>query len=323
MMPHKTFIPSARLRCAGAALAALAAGLAPQPPLAAEPAPARLPAAATSISTPAEATPGLVSAEWLAAHLQDADLVVLDARAGLRDYLTGHIPGSQLLGVENVRSSAGGIVGEIDPPEVLAIIAGRVGLTAEGRAVVYGAESDPDATLVASALRLAGFDGVSVLDGGMKRWLAEGRPVTAERKAMDRTKPAPKPAAGALAGYDDVRRAMEKGAVVLDVRPPEQYEAGHIPGARNRFWKSDLVPDGREGAGLFRGPADLEKEYAALGVAKDKPVVVYCNTGHMASEVFYTLRYRLGLSDVRLYDGSWTDWAMRPDAPKETGAPKP
>jgi thiosulfate/3-mercaptopyruvate sulfurtransferase len=270
------------------------------------------------------AAPPTVTAAWLAGQLGDPSLVILDARPSLRDYLAGHIAGAQPLGVENIRSAAGGVPGQIFPEEVLSVILGRVGIQTSSPVVVYSAENDPDATFVASALRLHGIENVSVLDGGLKRWTQEQRPVTTERRSIAVTRPRLRKRAVDLAELGEVQRIVkEGGALLLDARPPEQYEAGRLPGAASRFWKRDLVAtEGSPDAGMLRDTADLEKEYEALGVARDKPVIVYCNTGHMASEVFYTLRYRLGYPNVRLYDGSWVEWSMDPGRPVEKGPAK-
>jgi len=276
--------------------------------------------AAPGSGVPGPGVPPVVSAEWLAGHLEDPALVILDARAGLRDYLAAHLPGAQSLGVENIRSSAAGVPGQIFPAEVLSIIARRLGIRPGSHVVVYGAETDPDATLVASVFRLAGLGAVSVLDGGFKRWSQESRPTTAERGPVSESGLRLKDPDAGLASLADVRRAVKEGGPVLvDARPAEQYEAGRIPGAVSRFWKDDLVPEGQDGAGGLRDAAGLEAEYRALGITKDRPVIVYCNTGHTASEVFYTLRYRLGYPDVRLYDGSWVEWSQNPDLPRDKG----
>ncbi len=276
--------------------------------------------AAPGTGAPGPGVPPVVSAEWLAGRLADKALVILDARPGLRDNLASHIPGAQALGVENVRSSAGGVPGQIFPAEVLSIIARRLGIRPDSQVVVYGAESDPDATFVAGVLRMAGLGAVSVLDGGFKRWSQEGRPTTAERRPVSESGLRLKGPDAGLASLADVRRAVkEGGSVLVDARPAEQYEAGRIPGAVSRFWKNDLVPEGEAAAGMLRDAAGLEAEYRTLGITKDRPVIVYCNTGHMASEVFYTLKYRLGYPDVRLYDGSWVEWSQNPDLPRDKG----
>lgn len=224
---------------------------------------------------------------------------VIDARGSLKDFLSGHLPGAQFLSVDSLRSSSAGTPAEIFPPEVIAVIAGRLGLDRDRPVVVYAAGTDPDATLVASVLRMHGFR-ARVLDGGFARWQAENRPVETARPRIATTAPKVDPPTG-LARYEDLR-----DAVLLDVRSPEQFAAGHVPGAVSRFWKSDLDAEGR-----LRPAAELAEEYAALGVTSDKPVIVYCNTGHMASFGYFVLADVLSYPNVRLYDGSMVEWSAR------------
>jgi thiosulfate/3-mercaptopyruvate sulfurtransferase len=283
--------------------------------------PALAPAPAVAASGGA-APAAVVSTAWLADNLKSPGLVILDARPSLRDYLGGHLPGAQPLLVENVRSTSGGVVGEMLPAEVVAVLAGRLGIDTRSHVVVYGAENDPDPTYVATALRQAGLERVSVLDGGLKIWQQEQRPVVADRPPVSPARPRLEGTAPDIARLDEVRRAVEtRGAVLLDVRSTDQYDAGHLPGAVNRFWKSDLVPEGSPRAGLLRGEEELAREYASLGIGKERPVIVYCNTGHMASQVFHTLRYRLGYPLVKLYDGSWVEWSAVEGLPREQKIP--
>lgn len=125
----------------------------------------------------AAASPGappVVSSSWLAERLAagPGNVSVIDARPGLRPYLTGHVPGAQLLSVENLRSTAGGVPGALFPWETLHLVIHRLGLTGGVPTVVYSEGSDIDSTFVATALRLAGLPNVSVLDGGFQRWSA-------------------------------------------------------------------------------------------------------------------------------------------------------
>jgi thiosulfate/3-mercaptopyruvate sulfurtransferase len=264
--------------------------------------------------------PAVVSTVWLAERLAQEDSVAtIDARPSLQAYLAGHIPGAQPLVVENIRSASGGVPGALFPPETLQLIVRRLGLSARRPVVVYSEESDVDATYVAAVLRMSGIAGAAVLDGGFKKWRTERRAVTTERKpvafSMDTLVADTHP----LVGIEEVKAAIEaKGAVLLDVRPADQYAAGHLPGATNRVWTKDVIPAGQPESGTFRPETEIRAELEALGVTKDKPVIVYCNTGHQASEGFYTLKYRLGHSNVRLYNGSWLEWSMTPGTPKET-----
>lgn len=271
-----------------------------------------------------EAPPPVVSTEWLAARLEEADLVVLDSRPSLLDYLAGHLPGAQHLCVENLSTSSAGVPAQILPPEVLEIVLGRAGIDNSSTVVVYGESSDNHAAFVANLLRTAGLERVSVLDGGLTRWSGEGRPVTTERLPVENRDPELALDPDSLASFERVQGALgDDGTVILDARDAPGYEAGHIPGALSRPWNQDVVPEGQENAGTFRDLETLAREYEALGVTRDKEVIVYCGAGLEAAEVAYTLRHRLGFENVRLYDGSWAEWSLTEGAPNETGSGAP
>src|SRR5512139_1363936 len=266
----------------------------------------------------------LVSALLSPAELEKlpARPALLDARPSMKDYLAGHLPGAQWVGPDNWRSTSEGVPGEIHPAAALQPLFGRLGLRDGDPVVVYGAANDPDAALVASVLRMHGFE-AAILDGGFERWTREERPVVKELPRPAATRPKAPRTAEALAGFDEVRAATASPAraAILDVRPPEQFEAGRIPGAISMFWKRNLRPEEAPDAGTFRNAAELREAYRALGITPDKTIYVYCNSGHMAAVGWFVLKVVLGYPDVRLYDGSWIDWTSRPDAPKESGKP--
>jgi thiosulfate/3-mercaptopyruvate sulfurtransferase len=275
----------------------------------------KTPASAAAVASQVPPAPAVVSGEWLQANLEAKDLALLDARP-MRDFLTAHLQGAQSVAVENLRASAGGVPATTYPPEVLGVVFARAGIAHGSHVVVYGAESDNDATYVATAALIAGAEKVSVLDGGFSRWTAEARATTKDRLLSPLAKPGLPGNASLLIPIDEVKKRVGDGkTVLLDVRPEESWAAGRIPGAKNRFWKKDV-----EG-GSFRPEAVTRAELEAVGVSWEKPVVVYCNSGHQASEGFYTLKYRLGHPDVRLYQGSWLEWSMTPGTPREIPAP--
>ena len=270
---------------------------------------------AVAPGSPKAPDPGaFVSGPWLETRLPPA-VVLLDARP-FREFLAGHLPGAQSVSPENLRSTAGGVPAALYPPEILDAIFARVGIDAKAHVVVYGAETDVDATYVATAARIAGAARVEVLDGGFTRWTAEGRPVTRERVLSPGVKPDRGIDARLLVSGAEARKRVGDGKTVfLDVRPAEQWLAGRIPGAKNRFWKADVAD------GSLRPLPELRAELEAAGVSWEKPVVVYCNSGHQASEALWLLREALDHPDARLYQGSWLEWSMQPGAPRESGPP--
>lgn len=254
---------------------------------------------------------------------RQAELVILDARPSMKDYLSGHLPGALYVAPDNWRSTAEGTPGEIHPPEVLRTLFGRLGLREDKDIVVYGTGNDPDAALVASVLRMHGFQ-AALLNGGIERWTRDGLPISKEIPRPRASRPKATRMKNVLASFPEVLAAVKSpgNSVIVDVRPKDQFEAGRIPGAISFFWKENLwAGDGVPASGLLRNHAELKEAYRSLGVTPDKTVYVYCNSGHMASVGWFVLKVLLGYPDVRLYDGSWIDWSSRPDAPKESGKP--
>lgn len=268
--------------------------------------------------------PPVVSPSALGERLATApgSVVLLDARPAMKAYLASHLPGAQTVVADGFRSTAGGVPGILFPWETIHLVIHRLGVGGDIPVVVYAAASDIDASFVASVLRMAGVRHVSILDGGFERWAAEKRPVTPWRKPVAPSTDAFVTRPADLVALEEVKKAVEeKSAILLDARPIEAFDAGHIPGAKSRFWMKDIVPDGRPNAGSFRAEDDVRAEFEAMGVNRTTPVIVYCNSGHQASEIFYTLHFRLGYPNVRLYNGSWLEWSVTPGLPKEATPP--
>jgi len=271
-----------------------------------------LPAAA---SRAADEAPAVVSGGWLESKLGSEEVVVLDARP-LKEFLGAHLPGARSVTPESLRGTWGGVPATAWPPALLGEVLAGAGVTPRSHVVVYAAESDVDATCVATLAKVAGVARVSVLDGGFARWTKDLRPVRAERLRFAVPKADLRGDASLLLSLEDARKRVGDGRTVfLDVRAEAQWEKGRIPGAKNRPWKKDVED------GVFRPSEKLRAELEAAGVSWEKPVVVYCNSGHQASEAFWVLKYVLGHPDVRLYEGSWLEWSMTPGTPRESSAP--
>ena len=237
------------------------------------------------------------------------------------------MPGAVHLPVTKLRARTGNTELFLLPDEQLAHQFGALGIGHATPVVIYAEDKMQDATLTAVALLRLGHRALAILEGGVLRWATERRPLVATTNAPVATTYAVRPNADDFSITADELAAQltPRTTAILDVRPPEFFRGekstearpGHIPGAVNRLYSKDLArtDDGQ----WLRARADLESEYAALGLAKDQPVVTHCRTGHTASETFFTLRYLLGYDKVRWYNGSWTEWAERKDLPAVTG----
>ena len=255
--------------------------------------------------------PGLISTEALAT-LHDA--TIIDIRTDIALYLAGHIPGAVYLNTETLRSFADGVPNLLLPAESYVALFTRLGIR-DRPVVVYSAGDtrNIDATYVAWILGGFGIQ-VSVLDGGFQKWDLEQRPT-------ERTYPAAVPGTFPAREFRPARATLDEvvhrsaNTVLVDARPPDQYAGkagaqmrrGHIPGAINHYWTTDLE------SGLshvFKSADTLRAAYAAQGITPAKDVIAYCNGGLESSHIYFVLHTLLGYPHVRVYDGSWTEYSV-------------
>jgi thiosulfate/3-mercaptopyruvate sulfurtransferase len=204
----------------------------------------------------------------------------------------------------------------------------RAGVGPETHVVAYDDTGGSTAARLWWLLRHFGHPRVSVLDGGIARWVAEGRPLSTDVPAVRPATFVARPAPEGTVDKEAVRRlARDPGAVVFDARAPERYEgrsepvdprAGHIPGAVSAPFAANLREE--EGA-RFKSPEELGARYAALGATPGRRVVVYCGSGVTACHDLLAL-HLAGVPDALLYPGSWSDWSADPELPAATG-PEP
>jgi thiosulfate/3-mercaptopyruvate sulfurtransferase len=282
---------------------------------------------------------GLIPTAWLADHLHDPDLRIFDVTVhlrpstsgpylierGLADYEVEHISGAAFLDLANdLSDTASGLPFTMPSLDHLASALGAAGVGPGSRVVAYTTTSPMWATRLWWMLRSGGFDDVAVLDGGLAKWRAEGRPIeTGERRyAPDAVSLTPRP--GAWADKAAVLAAVGDGGVcTLNALAPGVHTGesstnygrkGHIKGSRNVPYAALLKEDG-----TWRGDAELRALFEAVG-ALDRPrVICYCGGGISATMDALALT-RLGHPDVAVYDGSMSEWSRDPDLPMEMGA---
>jgi thiosulfate/3-mercaptopyruvate sulfurtransferase len=273
--------------------------------------------------------PRLVSTEELARWQRDRQVLLLDVRTDVFTYLKGHLPGAEYLNTETLRASEGGIPTRLLSGEAYGALFSRLGIRFDAPVVIYsaGESHNIDATFLAYLLAGFGHPQVYVLDGGYFKWLLEQRPVVQRYPRIPPSRFPSRPFRPEAASLEDVQRAMrDPAAVLVDARPPEQYAGeagaqmrrGHIPGAIDHYWQDDLTQAGF--GHVWKGIDELKASYAAQGITPDKDIIAYCNSTTEASHVHFTLRNLLGYPRVRVYVGSWTEWAEREELPIAVGA---
>jgi len=279
----------------------------------------------------------LVGTEWLAEHLGDADLRVVDAtwylphlkRDARAEYAAAHIPGAVFFDVDEIKDPESPLPHMLPAEREFGRAVGALGIGDGDRVVVYGGRFGTAAARVWWTFRVFGHDRVAVLDGGLARWRAQGRPLEsgpvtpAPRRFTARLRPELIRGLDAMQGNLESRReqvvdARSSGRFLgTEPEPRPGLRGGHIPGSRNlpydRLFRAD--------DGTLLGPEALQRAFADAGVDIDKPVVTTCGSGVTAAVLALGL-YRLGRRDVPIYDGSWTEWGGRSDTPVTTDPPR-
>jgi len=284
--------------------------------------------------TPAPSLPSrwLVSTDWLADHLRDRNLVVVDGSYVLptqqrdvhAEYRGGHIPGAVFFDIEAISDHSTDLPHMLPGPTQFGEAAGALGIGDGDTVVVYDSAGLYSAARVWWTFRLFGAKDVYILDGGLPRWKAEKRPL--EKGDVKR---APKKFnadmnVGAVALLGDVRMALaDDSAQIVDARPPERFSgkapeprpglrSGHMPGSFNVPY-SDLVDNGR-----LVSRDRIEAAFKAGGVDIDNPIITSCGSGVTAAILVLALD-AIGRQAKGLFDGSWAEWGSRPDLPVERG----
>jgi thiosulfate/3-mercaptopyruvate sulfurtransferase len=258
----------------------------------------------------------LVSTDWLAKHAADPKVVILHVAANRTAYDAGHIPGARFLAQSDIVVTRDGVPNELPAVADLKKVIEAAGVSDDSRIILYGDSSVLPATRAYFTLDYLGHgDQAALLDGGLEKWRSEGRMLTKDAPPAVEGRFTPHPRPELVVQMDAVKQMTAHASgtstspVVLDVRSAADYsgeKGSHIPGAQNLFWMDTQVS--RENQAL-KPEGDLRKLYEAAGILSSHPVVTYCNSGMQATQSYFTLKY-LGY-DVRLYDGSMSEWNLK------------
>jgi thiosulfate/3-mercaptopyruvate sulfurtransferase len=275
----------------------------------------------------------VVTTGWLAENLSAADLMVFDAswylpleaKDARAEYRRAHIPGARFFDIDEIADPETDLPHMVPSAGRFARLVSALGVSNATRIVFYDQKGLTTAARGWWLMGLFGHDRAFVLDGGLPKWVAEGRPI--EESEPPAATPGcfiPNFRASRLRGLGDLLQNLETGAeIVLDARSSARFRAeapeprlgvpsGHIPGARNLPYQELLQPDG-----TLLPRAALRARFRELGIDGSRPVVTSCGSGVTAAVLTLAMVYA-GLPHGALYDGSWTEWATRPDTPKET-----
>jgi len=279
----------------------------------------------------------LVSTSWLEQRLQDRQIRVVELRGKVlppseppphyftdrAGYEEAHIPNAAFIDWQVDIVEPGSPSNDIASPARFAALMGDLGIDKDRAVVIYDNAANMFSCRFRWALRYYGHENVFILDGGWRKWRAEGRPVSAVVPRFEKTSFAPRVNADLAATADDIAAGIAAEAMqLIDVRSGAEYAGevsraqygGHIPTAIN-LPRGALVADD----GTLKPAADLREALAEMGVALDaKDTVLYCNSGVSATYGMLALEVA-GASNLRIYDGSWKEWGNDPATPKATG----
>ncbi len=251
----------------------------------------------------------VVSTQWLAAHLSDPALVIVQV-GDPDNYKQAHIPGARSL--PGNKFTAPGT--ELPPDDQLKTTLEGIGISDDSRVVIYSPDWGPIASRLFFTLDYLGFHNAALLDGGIEKWQEEKRPTSTDEPVVTRGTLTIHPHPELVAKLGEVKEltsAPQAKAVILDARPLRRYRNGHLPGAVPFFWEKNLV-DADAMAQVLKSPAELRKMYAAAGVTPGKKIVSYCEVGWQATYAYFIAQY-LGYN-AAMYDGSWSEWSKEKQA---------
>ena len=281
------------------------------------------------MSTSAYAHPeALVSTDWLAEHLNDPNVRIVESNEDPLLYDTGHIPGA--IKIDWTADLNDPVKRDYLDSARFSELMSEKGIANDSFVVFYGDKNNWWATYAFWVFQLFNHTKAAILNGGRKKWIDEGRELTREVPSYPRTdyKAPPRDDKTIRAFRDEVLKHVQSNGTLVDVRSPAEYtgerlhmpeypnegalRGGHIPGAKNIPWAQAVREDG-----TFKPREELEALYGGKGITPDKDIIAYCRIGERSSHTWFVLTYLLGYPHVKNYDGSWTEWGNSVGLPIE------
>jgi thiosulfate/3-mercaptopyruvate sulfurtransferase len=270
----------------------------------------------------------LVDTDWVAQHLDDPNMRLVESDEDYLLYETGHIPGA--VKVDWFTTLQHPVRRDFLNKEDFEKVCSNLGIANDTTVVFYGDKSNWFATYAFWLFRYYGHQNLKIMNGGRTKWVQEKRPLTKEVPQYEKTSyKAKEPDPSLRAFREDVFEHLSQKKPLVDVRSPKEYSGelihmpnypqegatrgGHIPGAANIPWSQAT----NEADSTFKSVEELQQLYQSQGITPDKDIIAYCRIGERSSHTWFVLTYLLGYPDVRNYDGSWTEWGNLVGAPIE------
>ncbi len=269
----------------------------------------------------------LVSTDWVAQHLNDTSIRIVEVDVDTAAYDQGHVPSA--IAWNWTTELCDTLVRDIIPPAKFEALMAKAGIGNDTTVILYGDNNNWFAAWALWQMKIYGHKDVRIMNGGRKKWLAEGREIGSQAPSIASASYRAGAADLSLRAFlPEVQAAAKSGrAALVDVRSPAEFtgeilappglpetcqRGGHIPGAKSIPWGKACNEDG-----TFKSPDDLRQLYGGAGVTPDRLVIAYCRIGERSSHTWFVLKHLLGYPDVKNYDGSWTEWGNMVGAPVE------
>ena len=269
----------------------------------------------------------LVSTDWGAQHLNDSTIRIVEVDVDTKAYREGHVPNAAGWAWDTQLCDT--LRRDIIPKAKFEQLMGQSGIGNNTTVILYGDNNNWFAAWAFWQLKVYGHKEVRLMNGGRKKWIAEGRELSTDTPKISATTYTAKDPDNSIRAFlsEVTNASAERSAQLVDVRSPQEFtgeilappglpetcqRGGHIPGAKNIPWGKACNEDG-----TFKSVEELRALYGGASVTGEKPVIAYCRIGERSSHTWFVLKYLLGYQHVKNYDGSWTEWGNLVGAPVE------